>query len=142
MGLMENGIRSSLSLVDLISEKHAILRKTVQEAGGEDVTRSEEHLLFVLRPSGVLSISEISRRIGLSRQGAHKAVTSLMAGEYLEAVPREANSRDRWVRLTDKGLAYCAKMDEVKEELERRIAEKLGREQVALLRELLERGWL
>lgn len=133
---------SSLSLIDLISEKHLELRKRLHETNGQPINKSEAHILAILNVQGLLSISELSRLIGMSRQGAHKYIQGLLSAGLVELVQVEGNVRDKHVALTPAGHTSRERFEETKSELERMIAERIGEEQVELLKRLLQEDWL
>lgn len=130
-----------LSLIDLVSEKHQVLRKKLHDLNGTSVNQTEAHVLSVLNRHGGQSISELSRFLNISRQGAHKCVQGLLSGELVEVAPSDGNLRDKPVVLTDKGRACCESLEETKLRLERRIAERIGGEQVDRLKKVLAEEW-
>ncbi len=131
-----------LNLIDLVSEKHKVLREKVSVDSGDPLNHTETHILAKLELHGRLSISDISRRISISRQGAQKVVNSLLEQGYVEAVQVEGNSRDKYISLTAGGLEVCRRMLEIKQKIEQEIAAKIGAEQVKLLKQLLAEDWL
>ena len=131
-----------LNLIDLVSEKHKVLREKVSAGSGDPLNHTETHILAKLELHGRLSISDISRRISISRQGAQKVVNSLLEQGYVETVQVEGNSRDKYISLTAGGLEVCRRMLEIKQRIEQEIAAKIGTEQVKLLKQLLAEDWL
>lgn len=131
-----------LNLVDLISEKHKALRDKVNEISGEPLNKTETHILAMLELHGMLSISEISRLISISRQGTQKTINNLLAEGYVGTAAKEGNSRDKPIVLTAKGTAACRSMLEIKQNIEAQITARIGREQVEKLRSLLTQDWL
>ena len=131
-----------LNLIDLISEKHKVLRDKVNEASGETLNKTETHILAMLELHGMLSISEISRLIGISRQGTQKTINNLLAEGYVDTAPKAGNSRDKPIVLTSRGIQVCSSMLEIKQNIEAEIAAKIGRDQVEMLRKLLTEEWL
>lgn len=132
----------NLGLIDLISEKHIELRNRLHETNGQPVNRSEAHILAVLKLNGVLTISEIGRFISMSRQGTHKHIQVLLAAGLVKTVQVEGKVRDKYIGLTEEGYAVRDRLEETMEQLEQQIAERLGRSQVELLKELLREPWL
>ncbi|UQZ33356.1 MarR family transcriptional regulator [Paenibacillus sp. PK3_47] len=131
-----------LNLIDLISEKHKALREKVNAISNERLNQTETHILAKLELHGRLSISEISRLINISRQGAQKYINDLLAEGYVETALVEGNSRDKHVVLTPQGNAACSRMLEIKQGIEQEIAGVIGEEQVKLLKKLLAEDWL
>lgn len=133
---------SGLNLVDLISEKHKILRDKVNQMSGEPLNKTETHILAMLELHGMLSISEISRLISISRQGTQKTINNLLAEGYVGTAAKEGNGRDKPIVLTAKGAEACRSMLEIKQNIEAEITARIGREQVEKLRTLLTQEWL
>lgn len=138
---MENNL-PEINLIDLISEKHLALRKKVAELDDSGLNKTETHILSVLESHPYLSISEISRHIHLSRQGAHKSVQGLLERELIETVDSEANHRDRYLAITPKGRECNRQQLEIKLTLEQRILTKLGEDKASLIRSVFQEEWL
>lgn len=134
--------QSVSNVIDLISEKHAELRSYLQRLDTEQLNKSETHIIAILSDGSSLSISEIGRMIGISRQGTHKSVQQLLSGGYLIQSTIENNQRDKYVTLSNQGYAYHAKQEKIKQEIETRIIEYLGKEQVEILKKLLQQDWV
>ncbi|CAH1058126.1 MarR family winged helix-turn-helix transcriptional regulator [Paenibacillus pseudetheri] len=138
---MDNHLQE-MNLIDLLSEKHLVLRKIVTDPDPDQINKTESHILAVLEAHQMLSISEISRIINISRQGTHKSIQGLLSRNYVEAVEVEGNQRDKNIILTQKGIECNQRMMITKIELEQRIANKLGAANVELLKSLLKEEWL
>ncbi|MGN7764366.1 MarR family winged helix-turn-helix transcriptional regulator [Paenibacillus sp. P32E] len=132
----------NLNLIDLISEKHKALREEVNGRSSYPLNKTETHILAMLELHSLLSISEISRLIHISRQGAQKCINGLLAEEYVKIAQVVGNARDKHITLTGKGSEACRSMLEIKVEMERQIIDRLGQEQVELLKKLLTEEWL
>lgn len=131
-----------LNLIDLISEKHKALREKVNNISDERLNQTEAHILAKLELHGRLSISEISRQINISRQGAQKYINVLLTEGYVETARVEGNSRDKHIALTPKGIDVCSRMLEIKQGIEQQISDVIGEDQVLLLKKLLAEDWL
>ncbi|WNS43187.1 MarR family transcriptional regulator [Paenibacillus sp. MMS20-IR301] len=131
-----------LNLIDLLSEKHKVLRDKVNLLSGEPLNKTETHILAMLELHEMLSISELSRMISISRQGTQKTINNLLAEGYAGTAAVEGNNRDKHIVLTEKGAAACRSMLEIKQGIEAEIAAKIGKEQVENLRRLLTADWL
>jgi DNA-binding MarR family transcriptional regulator len=118
------------------------LREKVTHLSGDSLNHTETHILAKLELYGRLSISEISRQISISRQGAQKYINLLLNEGYVETVQVEGNSRDKYIVLTAKGDEACRRMLEIKQTIEQGIAAQIGAEQVKLLKQLLTEDWL
>ncbi|WP_166241053.1 MarR family winged helix-turn-helix transcriptional regulator [Paenibacillus turpanensis] len=134
---MDRGGRRQ-NLIDLISDTHMVLRRQVMERTGEEVNKTEMHVISILETHGPQSISEIARIIGISRQGVHKCVQGLLSAELVHMADAAGNNRDKPIELTEKARLLSRHMRSVKEEVEKQIVEKIGAEQAELLRRLLQ----
>lgn len=98
-----------LNIIDLISEKHAKLRKMVIEAwveSGEERVSDTESYMLALIEKNELTVAQIGRIIGISRQGAHKCAKGLIERGYIIIENQNVNSRDKILFLTEKGLRF------------------------------------
>lgn len=135
-------MKRDLNIIDLISEKHIILRRSVEERWAEleeeDISHTEALLLAKIN-MGKISIAEVARQANISRQAMFKCAKKLEMRGYLKFVVNESNNK--YTELTDKGKDYCKKSTKLKEQMEREIAEVLGKEKVEALKDLLSREW-
>lgn len=90
----------------------------------------------------MLSISEISRLISISRQGTQKTINNLLTEGYVDTASKEGNSRDKQIVLTPRGAKVCRSMQKIKQSIEAEIAAKIGKDYVETLRMLLKEDWL
>ena len=143
---MVRGVRmdhlQDMNLIDLLSEKHLALRKLVNDKDPDKINKTESHILAVLEAHQMLSISEISRIINISRQGTHKSIQGLLSRGYVKAVEVKGNLRDKNIVLTPLGTECNNRMLITKVNLEQQIANKLGADNVELLKSLLKEEWL
>ncbi|GKX68165.1 MarR family transcriptional regulator [Inconstantimicrobium mannanitabidum] len=134
-----------LNLIDLISEKHKKLRREVMklwlENGGEEVTDTEAHMLAMLEKSS-LTIAESARKVGVTRQAAHKCAKKLIEQGYIKMEDIEGNKRDKLIVLTEKGKVYCSEMLKIKKKMEEEISMKIGRDNVEMIKMYLRRDWI
>ena len=134
-------MKRDLNIIDLISEKHIILRRSVEERWAEleeeDISHTEALLAKI--NMGKISIAEVARQANISRQAMFKCAKKLEMRGYLKFVVNESNNK--YTELTDKGKDYCKKSTELKEQMEREIAEVLGKDKVEALKDLLSRDW-
>jgi len=134
-----------LTLIDLISEKHACLRKTLEqrwEAQSEKrFSHAELHLLARIEQQN-LTISKAASVVGISRQAMQKSVTKLEAQGYISTEFRDGNQRDKFLSLTKSGKEFCRKNNRLKTELEEELEKNLGSDEVRRLKELFKQNWL
>ena len=130
-----------INLIDLISDKHLILRKTVMEKMAEgpfaDVTMAEGHLLNRIYGTR-LSVSSAAREMDMSRQAVHRCALALEKRGYLLLQPGE-NRREKALVITEKGESFYNDNMALKKGMEREISHNLGQEDVRLLKSLLHR---
>lgn len=133
----------NLNIIDLISEKHITLRREVEErwskSGEEDITHTEAMLLAKIN-MGKISLAEVARQANVSRQAMHKCAKKLEEKGYLEFIASESNQT--YTSLTEKGVLYCKKSNELKDIIEEEITQKLGEENMKLIKKLLECEWI
>ena len=132
----------NLNIIDLLSEKHAKLRKMVIETwiemGEESVSDTESYMLALVEREK-LTVAQLGRIIGISRQGAHKCAKSLIERGYLTI--ENKNSRDKELLLTDKGMRFCRETLILKEKFEEEITNNIGEKEFEVLKKCLNKDW-
>lgn len=135
---------NNLDIIDLISEKHAFLRKVAEDrwSSQSDIyfSHSEWHLLSKVDQKSI-TISQAALILGVSRQAMQKGVSKLEKRGYLISDYQEGNKRDKFLTLTDAGRECCQINNRLKAELEIELGELLGRDRVKDLRELFIKEW-
>lgn len=133
----------NLNIIDLISEKHIALRREVEErwskSGEEEITHTEAMLLAKIN-IGKISLAEVARQANVSRQAMHKCAKKLEDKGYLKFISSETNQT--YTELTEKGVLYCKKSDELKQKIENEISEIIGYENVKIIKDLLKEEWI
>lgn len=136
---------SNLNIIDLISEKHAKLRKKVRkswaEEGGDTIGDTESYVLALLERKN-MTVSEIARQVEISRQGTHKCCHSLIDRGYIKFIDKEKSSRDKFLMLTEKGLEFCRESLKLKMKLESEIKSAIGEEKFKIIKECFGETWL
>lgn len=134
----------NLDLIDLISERHVLLRKITEKSWNDNndiyISNSEWFILVRIYKKHP-TISYVSKQIGISRQATHKLIKSLKAKGLIEITNSENNNRDKCLRLTPLGEDCYAKNTSLKVALEQKIAQKIGAEQLAVLKDILKSDW-
>lgn len=132
----------TLNLIDLISEKHIVLRREVEQRW-ENTMESEishtEAMLLAKLSMGRIALAEVARQANISRQAMSKCAKQLEAKGYLTF---EAEGKGKYAKLTDKGEIYCENSKQLKQQVEEEITKQLGKEAVTLLKNLLAEDWL
>jgi len=112
----------------------------LEAAGAEPVSPTQVQLFAVLDDHGT-TVSELARRMGVTRQSAHQAVHGLVAAGLLEQAPDPTSARQRLIRRTAEGERTHRQAGEILTGLEDRLAERIGRDTVDALRSALEAPW-
>lgn len=133
----------NLNIIDLISEKHIALRREVEErwgkSGEEEINHTEAMLLAKIN-MGKISLAEVARQANISRQAMHKCAKKLEDRGYLRFISNENNQT--YTTLTEKGILYCKKSNELKEKVEKEIEDILGKENLKIIKNMLEKKWM
>ncbi|WP_030562824.1 MarR family winged helix-turn-helix transcriptional regulator [Streptomyces aureocirculatus] len=116
------------------------LLAALAEAGAAPVSPTQVQLFAVLDDRGT-TVSELARRMGVTRQTAHQAVHGLITAGLLEQVPDPASARRRLIRRTREGRRAHRQAVLVLERLEEQLAERIGQEAADALRTALEAPW-
>ncbi|MFF8386077.1 MarR family winged helix-turn-helix transcriptional regulator [Streptomyces kanasensis] len=116
------------------------LLAAMQAAGATPVSPTQAQLFAVLDDQGT-TVSELARRMSVTRQTAHQAVHNLLAAGLVEQVQDPASARQRLIRRTELGVRAHRQAGIVLERLEEQLAERIGREAVDALRAALEAPW-
>ncbi|MFG3367718.1 MarR family winged helix-turn-helix transcriptional regulator [Streptomyces sp. NPDC090032] len=109
-------------------------------SGAAPVSPTQAQLFAVLDDEGT-TVSELARRMGVTRQTAHQAVHGLIDAGLLEQVPDPTSARQRLIRRTPDGERAHRQAGVILEQLEEQLAERIGRETVDALRTVLETQW-
>ena len=113
------------------------LHRGLAARGWSDVRPAFGFLLLALR-EGPVSLRELVATLGTSKQAVSKLADAMVAAGLVERVadPRDARAKD--LRLTARGRALLADVEEIYGELETGWAETLGAEAVESLRRDLD----
>lgn len=133
-----------LELIDLISERHSLVRKVTEKAWNDNsdiyISNSEWYIMtriYKKRPT----ISYVTKNVEISRQAIHKFIKNLVAKGLVEVHNVESNKKEKCIQLTALGEECYEKNEALKAQLENKIAENIGVEQVKVLKELLQSDW-
>jgi DNA-binding MarR family transcriptional regulator len=99
------------------------------------------HRLFTHMPRKPVSMSELARRLAVSRQAVHQTVAEACRRGILELVEDPSDARVRKVRFTDKGLAMVRTASQSVKTIEAELERRLGPRDFAALRRILSRHW-
>lgn len=114
------------------------LDKAMREAGFDDSGMPDGRILHICAKATGVTISDVGREVGITRQGASKAVNRLCERGYLELRPSPADGREKVVHLTARGDAYLAAQHRAARRLLHDIRSEVGEEAVDALYRLLD----
>jgi DNA-binding MarR family transcriptional regulator len=114
-----------------------LLLAEMQAAGFGDTVFPDGRVLRICLRHGEVTIAEIGRRLGISRQGAGKAVSSLRERGYISVADSPVSGREKAVTLTDRGRAYLETQRQAARRIEWRLQASVGTEGFVALRRLL-----
>ncbi|MEH7081259.1 MarR family winged helix-turn-helix transcriptional regulator [Neobacillus drentensis] len=142
--LISNSELQHLDLIDLLSERHSLVRKIAEKAWNDQseiyISNSEWYIMariYKKQPS----ISYVTKNVEISRQAIHKFIQKLSEKGLVEIKNVENNKKEKCIQLTALGEECYEKNSALKAQLENKIAEKIGMEQVTMLKDLLKLDW-
>lgn len=113
----------------------ALLARLARD-GWPVLTRSQAQVFAHLDRDGT-SISELARRLGVTRQSAHALVEGLVELGVVELRPDPGDRRLRLVALTSEGRRLVRRADRHLRDLEDELARRIGAGRVRSLRRAL-----
>lgn len=132
-------------LIDLLSERHNLMREKLEATWNNHsdihISNTEWYILSKVYQNGRPPISSITKHINISRQAIHKQVRNLEAKGLIELENVEYNKKEKCIKFTPLGEACYEKYEELKKQLEIKIATKIGMEQIEALKKLLNQDW-
>ncbi|WP_066072558.1 MarR family winged helix-turn-helix transcriptional regulator [Neobacillus soli] len=142
--LISNSELQNLDLIDLISERHSLVRRISEKAWNDKseiyISNSEWYIMariYKKRPT----ISYVTKNVEISRQAIHKFIQNLSTKGLVEINNVENNKKEKCIQLTPLGEECYEKNAALKAQLENKIAEKIGIEQVNVLKGILKLDW-
>ena len=97
--------------------------------------------LFIEVGKGPTSVSELARRLAISRQSLHQTVGVACDRGLVELAADPDNQRVRLVRFTAAGKRMSQTVVAVDRSLERELANRIGPERVQILKAILAMPW-
>ncbi|MGR6919100.1 MarR family winged helix-turn-helix transcriptional regulator [[Actinomadura] parvosata] len=116
------------------------LLASMERAGERPLTIAQAWVFATLDDTGT-TVSELARRMGVTRQSAHQAVHGLIAAGLMEQVPDPSSARARLIRTTEEGRRAHELAQRCIAVMEGVLAGRLGEPAVAALRAALETPW-
>lgn len=139
-----NSELQNLDLIDLLSERHSLVRGISEKAWNSQsdiyISNSEWYIMariYKKQPT----ISHINKTVEISRQAIHKFIKNLEAKGLVEINNVENNKKEKWLQLTALGEECYEKNEALKAGLEKRIVDAIGLEQVKALKDILKLDW-
>jgi DNA-binding MarR family transcriptional regulator len=114
--------------------------KTARVHGYDQITPAMSRL-FGNMVGGPAGLSDLSRRMGISRQAVHKLASEAAKLGLVRLVPSPDDARVVLVQFTDEGWKMSASATMAFEKLEAQLAKQLGKKNLAELKRLLELPW-
>jgi DNA-binding MarR family transcriptional regulator len=125
------------TLATVIRRLHLHIRSRayadVQRAGFDDVAPAHLYVFQTPGPDGARP-TELAARTLMTKQAMHHLLAGLEERGYIERVHAEADRRGRVLRLTERGRALTAVMQESARRIELEWAEEFGRKAIEGLR--------
>ena len=91
-----------------------------------------------LKPIG---ISELARRMVISRQAVHQLVQEAVGYGLVEIIPSTKDKRTKLVQFTEAGRKMYRNATETLESIEGDLEAKIGKDKVEILRSILSEPW-
>ena len=107
-------------------------------AGFDDRGFPDGRVLRMCADPAEMTISEIGRRLGITRQGAAKVVASLRDRKYVTVTASTTSGREKVVKLTPRAIDYLATFRKVSRRIERRLRTEVGADAFDALTRLVE----
>lgn len=129
---------ADLALLLLAGFRTLADRATTELAGRgyEDVRTVHDFALHSIL-SGADSVSELARRMSVTRQAAAKTIAVLEERDYVARQPDPADRRRTRLRVTERGLALLGQGEAIFDELREQWEEQVGTEALSVLEEAL-----
>lgn len=116
------------------------LRSSLAAQGCPSLTHAQSLVMSCLVSDGI-RISELARRLEMTRQGAQKAVVALEALGLVHTETDHTNSSAKIVCLTEMGLQNIETAQRIFSDLEKELSTRIGAAHARALRDALERDW-
>lgn len=109
--------------------------------GYAEITEAMSRLCAHLagRPVG---LSELSRRLGISRQATHKLSKEIARLGFIEFIASDSDARVQLVRFTQKGWDMAESATRQLEAIETQISQAIGADKLDMLKALLVMPWV
>lgn len=106
-------------------------------AGFADHGFPDGRVLRICRRTSGVTISQIGRELGITRQGASKIVANLRDRRYVTLGPSPTDAREKIVTLTARGADFLVARRKAARAVERQVRARLGSDGFDALQQLL-----
>lgn len=134
----------NIDLIDLLNECHISMRRMLESAWNDAseirISNSEWSIMariYKKQPT----IAYVTKNVDISRQATHKFIKNLAAKGLVEVQNVENNKKEKCIRLTTLGEECYEKNEALKIQLENRVAEKIGTDEIKALKDILKADW-
>lgn len=86
-------------------------------------------------------MSELARKLSISRQAVHKMALEGAKMGYVEVVPSDQSGRHKIVRFTPKGWAMAHSAANELDTIEDELVKQIGQKNLTLLKQILQMPW-
>lgn len=139
-----NALDSQMNLNQLLLARNDWLSQAilsgVKQSDAADLSATQTRLLAVMAGQPT-SISELARRMGVTRQAVHKTVMELERRGVLKVQDDPARGNAKLVIYTDKGRELNRQGARIIDSIESRLTAQLGSAKVQHLKKLLAADW-
>jgi DNA-binding MarR family transcriptional regulator len=115
-----------------------LLDAELDAAGFGDHGFPDGRVLRICRNVETVTISQIGRALGITRQGAAKIVASLRDRGYVTLTPSETDGREKVVELTPRAHEYLAAHRKSARRIESELRKEVGADAFEALERLLD----
>ncbi len=133
----------SLLLTHLLQDKTIWLETELEKrarTNGCYLTQAQEQIFRRIRDRDI-TLSQLACEMQISRQAVQKTVAGLVERRLLVLMPCQENPCARVVLITHEGQELQQKVELLWQEMEWLLEQKLGEQQLALLKEVLKHNW-
>ena len=142
MTLQKNKLKLNLRQL-LLSRSEWFEKQILDDAdkkGYGFVTPSMNRLFAHMRHRPV-SISDLARKMGISRQAAHQTISEAVSHGLVEIVESPDDKRIKLARFSEEGLRMSAAAAQTISKIEKKLQANIGKDAVETLRQLLSEDW-
>ncbi|MUV36999.1 hypothetical protein JNUCC1_00805 [Lentibacillus sp. JNUCC-1] len=134
-----------VNLIDAIGERHMQLREFLDVRWNEmsDIylSHSEWRIITQIYREEQTTISTVTKHMDISRQATHKFIKRMTEKGLVIVMNQENNKKEKAITLTSLGKECYEKNETLKTELETKIAEHIGAENIQMLSKIIHMDW-